>query len=402
MKIIELVKRAILGEQPTQTFPTNHSLYQNTTIPEITVPDRQEPEPPFLNTNEKLPEPNNYIAYYSHGALYNVNPRNPSISLDEDRQIAYSAQHIISDGIQYDLENPESIKQIKIPNFKQSASMPYVTRDLSYILKMQANSEPRPWLAVPLVYKAANLMLASPINWGKKDYYQIIKHLWMIGEMKYGDYLLEELKKHVPVLGTNEQQYVFHSAFDREMSYAKENGLDVIEISSNGAVCGECAKYQARYYSISGKTKCLPKLPQFIIDNKGLHCNNSIHAVFFSPGDKISVYQYDNAGNCKTVAKDAIKYSNRPFEDNRNAYQKQRYETYSEQRAKENAAQERYFDRTYWTNIYFNHLEYYKIHNLLGDKAPKSFSGYMRMKKNNTANFQKIAALAKENGIDIS
>ena len=61
-----------------------------------------------------------------------------------------------------------------------------------------------------------------------------------------------------------------------------------------------------------------------------------------------------------------------------------------------------YYDRNYWIGEYNKHLEYQNIVDCLGDKAPKSFGGYMRMKKQNTKNFQKIKELAEESNITIS
>ena len=45
--------------------------------------------------------------------------------------------------------------------------------------------------------------------------------------------------------------------------------------------------------------------------------------------------------------------------------------------------------------------EYYRIKYLVPEIAPKSVSGYTKMKRNNTPNFQKIAACAKNAGIEI-
>lgn len=47
------------------------------------------------------------------------------------------------------------------------------------------------------------------------------------------------------------------------------------------------------------------------------------------------------------------------------------------------------------------HIEYQKIVDLMGEQAPKSYSGYMRMKNQNTKNFQKIKEIAEQNNIEI-
>lgn len=199
----------------------------------------------------------------------------------------------------------------------------------------------------------------------------------------------------------NESEHYRKSNFCQELEWAKKLKTDVIEICSLGSTCAECSMYQSRYYSISGKTKCLPKLPQFIFDNQGLHCGNSFHAVLFEAGDKIDVYKYDKNGNCKTIQVDAVTFSNRPYRDDRSEFEKAQYENRVVENENGRKDKERYYDRNYWINEYYKHLEYHKIVELLGDKAPKSYSGYMRMKNNNTANYQKIAKTANENGIEI-
>ena len=74
---------------------------------------------------------------------------------------------------------------------------------------MRVGKEERPHLAVPLAYKTANMMIASPIGWQKKDYYRLVIQLWSIGEIAYGDYLLQELKARLPaVLANDEYRFV--------------------------------------------------------------------------------------------------------------------------------------------------------------------------------------------------
>ena len=51
---------------------------------------------------------------------------------------------------------------------------------------------------------------------------------------------------------------------------------------------------------------------------------------------------------------------------------------------------------------YLSRFEYYEIVNKLGEKAPKSFNGYMKMKRGNTSNYQKLITLAKEKAIVIN
>lgn len=370
-------------------------------IDEILIPEiAQQSRPKFLNAIYEIETPNNYEGYFKNGELVNVSPRNRRISLYEDRKVAYAARYIISDGVRYDLENPESIKNIIIPHFKDIDGMPNTTSDMSYIIRMKANKENRPELAVPLCYKAANLMLATPIAWGKKDYYMIIKHLWLIGEVKYADYLLKNLEKRLPFMTDDNFHHKQH--FMKEMNLARKTyNSDLLEISVIGCPCSECAKYQGRIYSISGKHPKYPPLPKFIVENYGTHCRNSIRARmdFGNNDETIQIYKFDKEGNCKMVDVNAIEYSNRPFIDNRSEYEKRDYESYIEQYTKDKQADEKYCNRDYWIDKYHSQLEYQNIVDLLGDNAPKSYSGYMRMKNQNTKNYQKIKELAKTQGI---
>lgn len=216
-------------------------------------------------------DPNEYEGHFKDGKLFDVKPRNNSISLADDREVAYKARYIYSDGVKYDLEDAESINSMPIPKFDRLSDTLGVTGDLSYIMKMKAYAEDRPQLAVPLTYKAVNLMISGPIGWTKKDYFTLLKHLWFLGETDYADHLLSELNKDL--------SFKNHPLFDEE--YAR---------------------------------------------------------------------------SCS---------------------------------------------RDYWLYKYKERLEYQKIVDLLKDKAPKSYNGYVRMKNQNTANFQKIKEMAKENNIEL-
>ena len=307
-KILNLFKtKSAVPETTTIQHPRDTL---RNTLTEIAMPERSSAEPKFLSACYQVEEPNEYEGHFKNGVLCNVFPRNKAISLDEDRQTAYDARYIVSDGIKYDLENPDSIKAIPIPNCKDDSSMPYVTRDLGNILKMRANRENRPHIAVPLTYKAANIMMFSPISWDKKDFYMIIKHLWLIGEIEYADHLLAKLEKQLPFM--TDDEWVVDSQIKYEEEFAERIGTTITK--------EERASWEEWRKNIVASTE-----------------------------------------------KDA-----------------------------------QYYDRNYWIGEYNKHLEYQNIVDCLGDKAPKSFGGYMRMKKQNTKNFQKIKELAEESNITIS
>ena len=170
MNLIEIFKNLFKNNiQPLNNTNSNiqHSQKQQDIIKKkqykITIPERTEPQPKFLSSCKEIPFQSDYEAYFKNGILFDVKPRNKQISLYEDRQTAYHARYIISDGIRYDLENAEDIKIIHIPKYLHNRGMCSPTMNLDYILKMRIGTENRPELAVPLAYKTAELMIASPI-----------------------------------------------------------------------------------------------------------------------------------------------------------------------------------------------------------------------------------------------
>ena len=394
MGLFDIFKKAI--------SPTN----QNTrpAFQEILIPERSDHQPSFIPTSKEQIVATGYEAYYRNGVLYNVNPRNKRVSLDEDSQTAYDAQYIILNNVKYDLEDANSIASIVVPRYDDiKGGMPHTTVDLGYILKMRVGKEERPHLAVPLAYKAANIMMASPIGWQKKDYYRLVIQLWSIAEIAYGDYLLQELKARLPVVMADDEYRAGNKdVFRRELNMADYFNTDYLEIPHETAVCEECAPYQNRVYCISGKDKRFPKLPDFIIENKGLHCNVRYYSFMYYEGRKITKYKFNKNGDVKEVELDAIAHSNRPFIDDRSSIEKQKYLEWKERNDKRLEREERYYDRNNWIEKYNSRYEYYQIVNKLGEKAPKSFDGYMKMKRGNTANYQKLVVLAEKQGIIIN
>ena len=374
------------------------------TFEEILIPMRTEPQPPFLPTEKDPIIATGYEAYFKNGVLFNVKPRNTKKSLEEDRQTAYNAQYIVLNNVKYDLEDADSITSIVIPRYDDiQGSMPHTTFDLAYILKMRVGKEERPHLAVPLAYKTANIMIASPIGWQKKDYYRLVIQLWSIGEIAYGDYLLQELKARLPVVMANDEYRERNKeVFRNELNMADYFSTDYLEIPHETAVCEKCAPYQSRVYCISGRDSRFPKLPDFIKENKGLHCNVRYYSFVYYEGRKISKYKYNKKGEVKEIELDAIAHSNRPFIDDRSPIEKQNYVEWKEKEEKRFERNRQYYNRDNWIEKANCRSEYHSLIYALGEKAPKSLDGYIKMKKGNSANYKKLVLLAEQHGIGLT
>ena len=342
----------------------------------------------------KLTEPernNNNTAYFKNGMLYDVSPRDHSVSLDENRYIAYNARYIVLDGKKYDLYNSDSISSIELPTFKsEEASFGYVTRNLAYIMNMRAKCTYSPILAIPIVFQTANLMIRSGYAM-KKDYLRLVAQLEGVGLPKYAQHLREELEKIVPSM--TDDNYMRKLFLKNQLIMAKELKTDLLNSHALGVTCEECAKYQGRVYSISGKDKRFPKLPEMVFEYGGFH-PGCCHG-FFTFNDKIektiSLYMRKEDGSVVEKKVNAIKYSNRPFVDNRTDQEKERYEKLIKEREKKHR-----WDYDSLVKYLRRASEYDWICRYLPNMAPKSLGGYTRMKRSNSRNYLKIKEAAIE------
>lgn len=133
--------------------------------------------------------------------------------------------------------------------------------------------------------------------------------------------------------------------------------------------CDKCAPYRNRYYSISGKDKRLPKVPDFFLDIKNWeHCH-----VVLQP-----VYDIDILIEVK--GNQVVNESNRPFIDDRSAEERENYQNYlAEKQAEAEKAQDK--------------EDYEILSALYPDIVPKSFGAYRRLRNSNPGKFEEIRQL---------
>ncbi|WP_405347163.1 phage minor capsid protein [Ruminococcus sp.] len=338
---------------------------------------------------------NNKIAYFKNGSLYNVFPRNKSISLDEDRGTAYEARYIVSDGKKYDLCNPYDVIRFKIPDYSKGGnSFSYVTRDLSYIIMKRVKRIYQKELCIPSTFLAVNLMLVSGVGWLSKDYERMLSQLERLEEYRYASILREGISKSNPSLLDGNIRV--KNQFDSTLKLAKQLGTDLVVMPYLASACEECAKYQGRVYSITGKDKRFPKLPRVINETGCVHPGCVHHLQVFYEWETIQKYVYDNEGNVQIVSVDAIENSNRPFIDDRTVWEIEKYKkAQQKQLKKENELWSPESTIKYAKRI----VEFEWIEENLPEVAPKSLGGYTRMKHSNSKNYQKIKQLAAQKGM---
>lgn len=109
--------------------------------------------------------------YFKNGLLYKMEP--------DDGRNYYQARFFVSDGQQYDFENPEDIKSLPVPLFqKQEGALGDVTKCLDYIVRMKAGhlySINKFNLCSICLRKMIELMKYSTIFWSEHDYYRIVQ-----------------------------------------------------------------------------------------------------------------------------------------------------------------------------------------------------------------------------------
>ncbi len=354
------------------------------------------PFPPFysVGTHKETEEERNNIntAYFKNGVLFAVSPRTDvTLSLDEDRQVAYNARFIVSDDVKYDLFNPRDLTQLSVPNYKNSSgTFPYITKDLSYILNMRAKRTYCAELAIPLVYKTISMMIRS--GWGqKRDFDRLIVQLKGLNENKHVQYLEKELEKRLPYM--SDPDYYQKLSLKRALQNAKTIQTDLLEVPYLGCTCEECAKYQGRVYSISGKDKRFPAIPNQVFHYGGFHagCRHSFFPIMLLDGTSISKNIYDKKGVPHTQKYDAIHHSNRPFIDDRTIREKEEYQNLINKRNQESAG---------WNQeglvMYIKRAaEYYWLQQNLPNVVPKSLGAYTRIKHSQSKKYLTIKDMAK-------
>ena len=316
--------------------------------------------------------------YFNNGKMYKVYP--------SDQESWYNARYLVSDGATYDLENVHDIQKIPTPKFAKFDSMRDgygITGSLDYVIRMKAGAfynRNEKELCSACLWKSTQLMLANTaVGWQKKDFERLIN--WHLELGMYDE--AEKAKKYLSRYGQYTEN-VFDSTAksirDSVFKNMKKFKMDLVAYHDYGSgCCAECAKMRGRVYSVSGKNKKYPKLPEYARINGNFHpgCRCTMTTFFnddeiFYKGDKVN----------------ARKASNRPWIDDRDKREIKLYEEYLKS-IEEGERKEH--DRD----------EYYKIVKELPDIAPKSFGAYRRMKNTKTANFMKLVDAAKQAGIVI-
>ncbi|MBQ8228519.1 MAG: hypothetical protein IJZ88_05840 [Clostridia bacterium] len=323
------------------------------------------------------------IAFFSRdGVLQSVYPRTG----EYNRNSASEVDYFIIEGNIFDLNNPYDVKSIDIQQFNPVRDISY---DLSFVIKNRVDLIDDNKMRVTTAFKAIELMKKSKSQWYSRDYLSLSNSLMKIGEFETADKIYLEAQKVEDRLKENEYKYFKDLISDH----------DLVFTPSHNSTCGICSKYQNRVYSVSGRDKRFPKLPVEVIKTGKFHsgCRHRFFAFFYFEGCTIEDTVFDeDTGLYKTISFDAIKYSNRPFIDTRDDYEKRLHQRYL---SSPHSLLDSYeLQKSRYKSQWQSSQEYKLVEAVLPNIAPKTLTGYRRMKTGNTKNYQKIVEAMRNNG----
>lgn len=323
---------------------------------------------------QKIQQKRSRYDFTIHSDSYYTNVITDSETTIEERNEAYSALRELE--IQrlnstYDFNSLEGIQNIPVPCKEVNGDSP--TGRVEYYLRGQCFVKHRDLgnteLAVACLKKAQDLMFVSDMIWKRSDFMPLVKYLHDIGRHREADIELEKIEQFLASQGNNTLQQSNQALFD-SLSRLE---TDLVIVEDSGVCCSKCAMYRKRVYSMTGNDKRFPQFPN------DFHYKCGISPTPFIWG--VSEPSFE----CKNI----IKYSNRPFVDDRTQEEVQRYNNWhalmeeTEEKEQRKAQAQK---------------EYFWLQENLPDICPKSLSGYSRMKNANTENFQRIAQEAAKLG----
>lgn len=312
-----------------------------------------------------------------------------SKSLDE-RNAAYLAirdEEVRRLNEVYDFNSIEGINNIPVPCREVNGDS--VTGRVEYYLRGKCSAEHwnagRTELALACLRKAQELMFVSNMIWNRRDFLRLVTHLYEAG---YDEEAEMQLKRIDDFLS---KQDIVQEAFSRALTSAKFLETNLMEVYSHSPYCKDCAKYVNRIYSINGKDRRFPSLREAAKD-----CQHELRCLSFTP----FVYGvHEPAFECK----DLIKHSNRPFRDERTHEEIKRYDdcfVMARQRQEVEAKQEaRMIENAKTKRRDMQTLQW--LQENLPSIAPKSLSGFRRMRTTNSKNYQKLVHEAAKLGKQI-
>lgn len=287
----------------------------------------------------------------------------------------------------YDLSTVEGINAIPVPRAKEqpSGGVASVTGRIEYYLMLKAGQYEKAGevdLALACFRKANQLMPVSSVEYDKDRYLRLPRYLRKL--RRFDEARAEEAK--IEQLFGDGNRFVSEKGWTEKRNAdlfrnLRDFDTDLVEASYIRCCCSECAKYRERVYSVSGRDRRFPKLPETLL--AGSHdCGITLWPFI----DGVNSMSTHNGKDLEGKA--IIKYSNRPFIDDRTPEELRDLAEIEQQKFADLAREQ-------------NRIDYDWLWEHLPEHCPKSLSAYSRMKNQKTEKYKTLVAEAVKLGYEI-
>ncbi len=304
----------------------------------------------------------------------------------------------------YDFNSIRGINRIPLVKHLRCTQTSGVTGELYYYLRHKAYEHEKAGrmdLALACMQKSAELSRVNESTM-KGDYYPLVKMLAYDGKIEEAKAKKKEIDELISELEMKQ-----HSKVVKDMLSSIDGfGSDLVIMSVHGNSCPECAKYQGRVYSVYGKDKRFPKVPDFFYRPECVHpgCGHTFFSFIYGVNDPGLNYTLKcNPIKKKWYSRNIIAFSNRPFVDDRTNAAKANAAAYMEKRIEEES-KEKYIEDNmieFEAKRGQEARDFRWLQENIPEKCPKSVTGYRRMKTQNTKNYQILKHMAAELGREI-
>lgn len=153
-------------------------------------------------------------------------------------------------------------------------------------------------------------------NYGRKESMSLVYLLLRHGKNEEAEAEYKCIEEHYNKSEVESRR----NAYARACKIAEDLETDFLQIQAHGSTCPECAVYQGRVFSISGKSKVFPPMPDHIRNNGAIH--PGCHHTFFAYIHGATVIDMKRITTVHPLVnpkygKDIVTFSNRPFVDDR-------------------------------------------------------------------------------------
>ena len=263
-------------------------------------------------------------------------------------------------------------------------------------------------MAISCMEKSNEIRATCREGYKKDDYYSFVRLLARANLIERAHEEKEKIDQYFSVCGSNTDGYGSNPEIRiKNVLYLTDCfQTDLVIMSPLGASCPECAKYQGRVFSLHGIDKRFPTIPEGFWKYGAIHlgCSHTFHPFIygFSNPDLEYTLSIQKISNPQYTT-DIIAFSNRPFVDDRPLEDIERALQYREERRLKEEHAELAADQMIAFEAFRGEEKrtYKWLQQNLPDLCPKSYSGYRRMKTQNTRNFQRLQAAAKALGKEL-